>query len=76
VKQLDQNMNEAGYLRLMPVEPLAMNMSNTLPKKVASGAQPKTKKSRTIKNLVLGFPPVKKLLLSLHDWIFRIYFKD
>ena len=30
VRQLDQRMNEAGYLRLMPVELLAQNMSNRL----------------------------------------------
>ena len=30
VRQLDQRINEAGYLRLMPVDPLVMNMSNTL----------------------------------------------
>jgi hypothetical protein len=30
VKQLDRRMNEAGLLRLMPVEPLVMNMSNSL----------------------------------------------
>ena len=30
VRQLDQRMNEAGLLRLMVSDPLAMNMSNTL----------------------------------------------
>src|SRR5512140_3240581 len=30
VRQLDQRMNDAGLLRLMVPEPLAMNMSNTL----------------------------------------------
>src|SRR5512142_3020190 len=30
VRQLDQRMNEAGMLRLMVCDPLAMNMSNTL----------------------------------------------
>jgi hypothetical protein len=30
VRQLDQRMNDAGYLRLMPVELLAQNMSNRL----------------------------------------------
>lgn len=76
VKQLDQKMNEAGYLRLMPVEPLAMNMSNTLPGKAGSSEQSKPLKSRGIKNLFLGFPPVRKFLLSLHDRIFTAYFKD
>ena len=30
VRQLDKRMNEAGLLRLMVFDPLAMNMSNTL----------------------------------------------
>ena len=30
VKELDRRMNDAGYLRLMTAEPLAMNLSNTL----------------------------------------------
>ena len=30
VRQLDQRMNEAGYLRLMVPDALVLNMSNTL----------------------------------------------
>ena len=30
VRQLDKRMNDAGLLRLMVSDPLAMNMSNTL----------------------------------------------
>jgi len=75
VKQLDQKMNDAGYLRLMPNEPLAMNISNSLPDQSKPvGKQQKTA-SRSLKNIFLRLPPVKKLLLSLHDWIFRAYFK-
>ena len=74
VKQLDQRMNEAGYLRLMPTEPLVMNMSNTLrnmPGLVSkSENMHRTAKSHTI----LDFPPVKKGLLALYDSIFRWYY--
>ncbi len=77
VKQLDQRMNDAGYLRLMPEKPYAMNMSNTLrgvqatsPRPSPSGEGIKRKKSHP----VLDFPPVKKALLGLYDAIFHWYY--
>jgi len=74
VRQLDQRMNEAGYLRLMPTEPLAMNMSNTLrnlPGMVSSTA---SRSSAGQNHLLLDFPLVKRGLLSLYDSIFRWYY--
>ncbi len=72
VKQLDQRMNAAGYLRLMPVEPYAMNMSNTLP---TAGGQPAAQKRPTqAKHRLLDFPPVKKSLLAFYDTVFRWYY--
>jgi hypothetical protein len=84
VRQLDQRMNEAGLLRLMVSDPLAMNMSNTLrnvPGELAKRAavaqskpsQPK-RTSPKRRTPLLDFPPVKKLLLSLYDSIFRWYY--
>jgi len=71
VKQLDQRMNEAGYLRLMPLEPYAMNLSNTL-----RGLQGQAKKpaQSTAKNALLDIPVIKKPLLWLYDSIFRWYY--
>lgn len=72
VKQLDQRMNEAGYLRLMPTEPYAMNMSNTL--RGVAGQEQK-EPAMVVKGYVfLDFPPVKKFLLSIYDKIFRWYY--
>jgi hypothetical protein len=74
VKQLDQRMNAAGYLRLMPTDALAMNLSNTLralPGQTA-GTAARAKSGR--KNLLLDFPPLKKTLLSVYDSIFRWYY--
>ena len=75
VKRLDQRLNEAGYLRLMPTEPYAMNISNTLrnlpghdPK-----AEPGTKKTRKDHRL-LDFPLVKRVLLYFYNRIFRWYY--
>jgi hypothetical protein len=73
VRQLDMRMNEAGYLRLMPVEPFAMNMSNTLrnaPGKARTAPTPNLDK----KHPILDLPPVKKTLLGLYDAIFRWYY--
>jgi hypothetical protein len=78
VRQLDQRMNEAGYLRLMVTDPLAMNMSNTLrnaPGKAGkqAGAQPVQGKKPAAAAL-LDFPPVRRVLLAAYDKIFRWYY--
>lgn len=74
VKQLDQRMNEAGYLRLMPTEPLAMNLSNTLRNMPGMVSKSESLKKVGKKHILLDFPPVKKALLSLYDSIFRWYY--
>lgn len=74
VRQLDQRMNEAGYLRLMPTEPLAMNMSNTLRslKGLAyTGTSSLNNKGYT---RLLDFPPVRRILMWIYDIIFRWYY--
>jgi glycosyltransferase involved in cell wall biosynthesis len=74
VRQLDQRMNEAGYLRLMPTQPFAMNLSNTL-RNVANLPQGKQNSKITAsRSGLLDLPLVKKLLLSLYDAIFRWYY--
>ena len=73
VRQLDQRMNDAGYLRLMPVKPFVMNMSNTLRSMPGFKAVTEKKKSRNNKRL-LDFPPVKKVLLAMYNRIFRWYY--
>ncbi len=75
VRQLDQRMNEAGYLRLMVSDPLAQNMSNTLrgvPGKTAGQAGKPAKSSRL--TALLDFPPLRRALLGLYDAIFRWYY--
>ena len=72
VKQLDQRMNEAGLLRLMPVEPFAMNMSNTL-RGINAPAGPPAQ-AVTSRRPLLDFPPVRRILLGLYDSIFRWYY--
>ncbi len=75
VKQLDQRMNGAGLLRLMPVQPYAMNMSNTLRGvQAAQAGQAPARQADAGKHPILDFPPVKRALLGLYDKIFRWYY--
>jgi len=74
VRQLDQRMNEAGYLRLMPTDALAMNMSNTLRNKASADLLLQPKGKKTQKKRILDFPPIKHSLLTLYDTIFRWYY--
>jgi hypothetical protein len=91
VLQLDLRMNDAGYLRLMPVELLAQNMSNRLdwihdPLEAGDrrggseqgGTQggSETRPYRAIRKRLLKLAPVKRLLLGLYDRIFRWYYED
>jgi hypothetical protein len=74
VRMLDERMNAAGYLRLMTVEPLAQNMSNTLPKELRGAQQsPKKASSGSLMQKISSLPPVRHLLLNLYDRIFRLY---
>jgi len=92
VRQLDQRMNDAGYLRLMPVELLAQNMSNRLdwihdPSDANKGGMAgqsgseikggsKTRPYTAVRQRLLKHPLVKRLLLGLYDRIFRWYYED
>lgn len=70
VKQLDQRMNQAGYLRLMPLEPYAMNLSNTLEERKAASETASKSSGFHFRD----FPPVKKALLALYNRIFKLYY--
>jgi glycosyltransferase involved in cell wall biosynthesis len=73
VRQLDQRMNAAGYLRLMPVEFLAQNMSNRLDWIHTPGETQRQPKGG-LRKKILNLSPVKRVLLGLHDRIFRWYY--
>jgi glycosyltransferase involved in cell wall biosynthesis len=76
VRQLDQRMNEAGLLRLMVSDPLAMNMSNTLGylRGELGKDKVKSKKKKGFSNRVLEFTPIKKVLLAVYNKIFNWYY--
>ncbi len=80
VRQLDKRMNDAGLLRLMVSDPLAMNMSNTLGylrgelgKERGKTSSPKGKKESFGKR-VLEVGIVKKALLAVYNKIFGWYY--
>jgi len=70
VQQLDQKINEAGLLRLMTEKSLVQNMSNRVPRDRLNLNVKRQKNS--IKNI----PVIKKVLLSIHDRIFKMYFEN
>ncbi|MCZ2127871.1 MAG: glycosyltransferase family 2 protein [Anaerolineales bacterium] len=70
VRQLDERMDAAGYLRLMPAERYAQNMSNTLPSTSSADAAAR-EKSKSVWQL----PILKKPLMALYNAIFNLYYK-
>ena len=75
VKQLDQRLNDAGYLRLMPVELLAQNMSNRTDWIHKPGDGPKASVThRNVWRRFIQLPLIKRILLGTHDRIFRWYY--
>lgn len=72
VRQLDQRMNDAGFLRLMTPEPLADNMSNSLEKMVVNKAKEKDKAKKSSR--FIDIPLIKRFLLFIHHRIFIAYY--
>jgi glycosyltransferase involved in cell wall biosynthesis len=76
VRQLDKRMNDAGLLRLMVSDPLAMNMSNTLGYVRGELGKEKERRKRkeglTRRVLEIGF--IKKMLLAVYNRIFSWYY--
>jgi glycosyltransferase involved in cell wall biosynthesis len=75
VRQLDKRMNDAGLLRLMVSDPLAMNMSNTLGYlRGELGKNVGRKKHVSFGKRLLELPPIKKMLLGIYNKIFAWYY--
>lgn len=77
VRQLDKRMNDAGLLRLMVSDPLAMNMSNTLGYlrgELKESGKVKSKKAKGWKRRVLELGPIKRILLAVYNKIFNWYY--
>ncbi len=73
VRRLDKRVNDAGLLRLMTAQPLAMNMSNSLE---SAGANQQTVTPGKKKSNFWETGLVKKVLLAVHDRIFKLYYRN
>ncbi len=75
VRQLDKRVNDAGLLRLMVSEPLAMNLSNTLGYLRGELKENVTRKKKEgLVRRVLELGPIKKMLLAVYNKIFTWYY--
>ena len=77
VRQLDKRMNDAGLLRLMVSDPLAMNLSNTLGYlrgELKDSGKGKREKGEGLARRVLELGPIKRILLALYNKIFNWYY--
>jgi glycosyltransferase involved in cell wall biosynthesis len=74
VRQLDKRMNDAGLLRLMVSDPLAMNMSNTMGYLRGELGKQKVKSKAGLAKRVLEVGLIKKLLLAVYNKIFSWYY--
>ncbi len=76
VRQLDKRMNDAGLLRLMVSDPLAMNMSNTLGylRGELGKVEVKSKKKASLARRLLESGPIRKMLLAVYNKIFNWYY--
>ena len=70
VRSLDEQMNQAGYLRLTTCEPLVRHMGNQLPG-LETPAQPAPIRRHP---RIADLPAVRKSLLWVYDAIFKLYF--
>jgi glycosyltransferase involved in cell wall biosynthesis len=75
VRQLDKRMNDAGLLRLMVSDPLAMNMSNTLGYLRGELKGGNRKKRVWFGKRLAELTPIKKLLLAIYNKIFKMYYE-
>lgn len=74
VRQLDRRVDEAGLLRLMVPDPLAMNLSNTLGQARGEFNKPQKRTPKGLGKRLLEVAPIKKVLLALHNKIFHWYY--
>jgi glycosyltransferase involved in cell wall biosynthesis len=74
VRQLDKRMNDAGLLRLMVSDPLAMNMSNTLGYLRGELGKETVKRKAGLGRRLLEVGFIKKMLLAAYNRIFNWYY--
>jgi hypothetical protein len=76
VRELDERLDRAGFLRLMTTEPLVQHMGNSVPAELRAGPEKPRRRAARRRHLLLDWPPVRRGLLALHHQIFQWYFRD
>jgi hypothetical protein len=74
VRRLDARLNEAGFLRLMTTEAWVRHMGNSIPQDLRASGGSRPVMRRPVG--VLEWPPLRRLLLAIHNQIFRWYFRS
>jgi glycosyltransferase involved in cell wall biosynthesis len=74
VRQLDKRMNDAGLLRLMVSDPLAMNLSNTLGYLRGELGKQNGVHAPSFAKRILEMGLIKKSLLAIYNRIFNWYY--
>jgi glycosyltransferase involved in cell wall biosynthesis len=75
VRSLDARLNEAGYLRLMTPEAWVRHMGNAVPQEARRGSRVGSTARPGRGARILSWGPVRRLLLAIHNQIFRWYFR-
>jgi len=78
VRAMDARLNDAGYLRLMTTDPLVRHMGNSVPPEARSEAtrlQAAGASAGRRARRLLEWGPLRRLLLAIHNQIFRWYFR-
>jgi glycosyltransferase involved in cell wall biosynthesis len=75
VRQLDSRVNQAGLLRLMTTDPLAMNMSNTMGGLRGDLGKQELDRKRGLARQFLDSRFVRKALLTVYNRIFKWYYQ-
>jgi hypothetical protein len=75
VRTLDEMINQAGYLRLTTCEPYVRHIGNKLDGiKDFELRRKQTDRKKTVIRL-LEIPIIKRSLLGIYDFIFKLYYE-
>jgi glycosyltransferase involved in cell wall biosynthesis len=73
VRSLDQLINEAGYLRLTTCEPYIEHLGNRVMSKSEINTPAGINHKSFQKKRIWDIPVIKRSMLNLHDFIFKVY---
>ena len=75
VRELDRRLDEAGFLRLMTTAPLVRHLGNAIPDDLRTSPKVTRPGGSGRGRSLLDWGPVRRVLLAVHNQIFRWYFR-